>query len=173
MKIYLLHGTGTKGFKGIGDGRASKQGLVKGGQVRVASSPGGKSWLGKGVYCTTSYKKARAYGEYVYLLEFEVQKLKMVNEWDKPAAWRKDAGVGGVYMPPRTKSCQKAPKNEDEFCMRRRTLKRVWLVSRPGDSQVVNGKCDCAANLGSRLCIRAKIASRFPRNVDVDKLCSK
>lgn len=75
VKLWVFHGTDKNGYKGIGHGDTRQGGRVK--QLLMMQSRGRDLGLGKGIYGSTYYNKARAYGEYVYLCCFEVSQLKV------------------------------------------------------------------------------------------------
>ena len=135
--IYAFHATDAAGFRGIGDGDWSRGGFVGGGGLANFNngwfnlSSGGK--LGRGVYASTSYEKARRYGEYVYLIQFEVNRLRLVNRWDPESHWRKIQAADGAYA---HAFLQGDDTELDEFCMRGRSLRTVWLIRKPGDHSV-------------------------------------
>lgn len=110
MLLYTLHGTKYHGYVGIGDGDQSRGGYVAMGGGAYCwngngdgwfelSTTGSHSWLGRGLYSTTSYSKAKSYGGYIYLMEFEVNRLKIVNQWDSSDSWRNNKSLDGVYTP--------------------------------------------------------------------------
>lgn len=59
--------------------------------------------------------QALFYGPYIYLLEFDLHKLKMVDVWDPKDNWRKDASTDGVYAPPEIDSDQPYPDNQVDW----------------------------------------------------------
>ena len=133
VKIYAFHGTNLRGFKGIGPGDYNRGGFVGGGLSGEFASgwfdlSGNGHDLGRGIYASTSYDKALAYGDWVYLLEFEAEKLRLVDREDYDATWRKDPTVDGAYAPAFT---LRGGSELDEFCMRGSALTTVWLIRYP------------------------------------------
>jgi hypothetical protein len=76
VMIYAFHGTNEQGYLGIGDADASLGGYVDNFRVCESSAgdprnsnvnPHALKNLGKGIYATTCYRKAREHGEYIYI----------------------------------------------------------------------------------------------------------
>jgi hypothetical protein len=129
----LAH-TPDAGFDGIGDGNWKKGGLVD--NPFINASPGTSSGLGRGIYATTYWSKARNYGDYVYLFEFDwVSKIKVTYDWDTLSSWRCQGGVDGAYMPAGSVG---GAGTYDEFCLRGSKLSKAYLVRYPSGKQVRN-----------------------------------
>lgn len=130
VKFYAYHGTDEEGFEGIGDGDWDRGGLID--DFCVNETYGHIGALGRGIYATTYYHKARGFGEYVYLMGFHLKQLKVVDEWDYETAWKAPQGqyyCDAVYMP--SEDCGGCPQR-DEFCFRGETLAELYIIRTPG-----------------------------------------
>ena len=133
FEIWAFHGTDRRGWDGIGHAR-DDFGTIAPKQIsRFKVSEGGM--LGRGLYSTTSYTKARSFGEYVYLIRFVVRAFKVIKCEDAAAEWRGlewagyPGGLDGVYMP---NAGRGGITENDEFCFRGKCIERAFLIRRPG-----------------------------------------
>lgn len=106
--IRLYHGTDLNGYKGIGLGNPKKNGLVEFPDFRIGPVKHGSN-LGRGIYATSTLRKAMMYGQFVYLVKFRVAKIRVIGKFDQ--AWQSDDSLDAVYV-------RKNASAMDEFCFR-------------------------------------------------------
>jgi hypothetical protein len=106
--IRLYHGTDLNGYKGIGLGDPKKNGLVEFPDFRIGPVKHGSN-LGRGIYATSTLKKAMMYGNFVYLVQFKVAKIRVVKHFVQ--TWQADETLDAVYV-------RKNASAMDEFCFR-------------------------------------------------------
>lgn len=106
--IRLYHGTDLNGYKGIGLGDPKKNGLVEFPDFRIAPVKHGSN-LGRGIYATSTLKKAMMYGQFIYLVKFKVAKIRVVRHFLQ--SWQSDETLDAVYV-------RKNANEMDEFCFK-------------------------------------------------------
>jgi hypothetical protein len=106
--IRLYHGTDLNGYKGIGLGDPKKNGLVEFPDFRIAPVKHGSN-LGRGIYATSTLKKAMMYGQFIYLVKFKVSKIRVVKHFQQ--SWQTDETLDAVYV-------RKNANAMDEFCFK-------------------------------------------------------
>lgn len=106
--IRLYHGTDLNGYKGIGLGDPKKNGLVEFPDFRIAPVKHGSN-LGRGIYATSTLKKAMMYGNFIYLVKFKVAKIRVVKHFVHD--WQADETLDAVYV-------RKNASAMDEFCFK-------------------------------------------------------
>lgn len=115
-KFYAYHGTSTPKFVALFRGNSHR--------AKMRESPWGM--MGRGVYCTTDFSKARDFGRYVLIIEFvpcqhgHTQKAGVVVKWskDRKGTWR--GRHNGVYVPAGSAA------KRSEFCIRLQCVTGVW-----------------------------------------------
>lgn len=139
--MWAFHGTSEAAAKRIG---YSKTGL-NGGLVEdfdLKPSVGNGNLLGRGVYLSPTYEKARAYGDHVYVVGFKIDSLKITTDWDQKSNWRRprlpynsnaarNRNADAVYMPSKFNGGQ---EDHDQFCVRGTKIMKVCLIRQPPDS---------------------------------------
>lgn len=139
--MWAFHGTSEAAAACIGySATGHRGGLVDDFDLKPAIGNG--NLLGRGVYLSPTYEKARAYGDHVYLIGFEVDSLKITTSWDQKSQWRRprepynanayrNRNADAVYMPSTYNGGQ---EDHDQFCVRGSKIMKVYLIRQPSDS---------------------------------------
>ena len=101
--------------------------------------------LGRGVYCTTSLKKAQRYGNVVLWIRFQPgfptgcwnRGIAKTHTTDEYGEWRK-AKFNGIYAPAKTLS----PAEGDEFCIRSQCILEVRVLEKVNKVQETQQLCN-------------------------------